>query len=141
VVICQRYPLFAFVLNTFLLIFYSAGYTKQVPLTFTIDNNVCDEIITDEEWLWQMLLNLLTNACKYTDRGSIHVRISICSEESLQRDVQLQKADRTPNAWRTASSPKSKYAPVLRHEIVDTLLCEVIDTGKNADDILSDICD
>eukprot|EP00598_Pedospumella_elongata_P012236 CAMPEP_0185012126 /NCGR_PEP_ID=MMETSP1098-20130426/98142_1 /TAXON_ID=89044 /ORGANISM="Spumella elongata, Strain CCAP 955/1" /LENGTH=583 /DNA_ID=CAMNT_0027541179 /DNA_START=832 /DNA_END=2583 /DNA_ORIENTATION=+ len=106
-----------------------AGYTKQVPLTFTIDSNVCDEIITDEEWLWQMLLNLLTNACKYTDRGSIHVRISICSEESLQRDVQLQKADRTPNAWRRANSPKSKYAPTLRNEVIDTLLCEVIDTG------------
>ena len=34
-------------------------------------------MITDEEWLWQMLLNLLTNACKYTAKGSIRVVVSL----------------------------------------------------------------
>jgi len=47
-----------------------------VPVSFEIDQNVSDRIITDEEWLWQMILNLLTNACKYTDRGEIRVVLS-----------------------------------------------------------------
>jgi len=53
-----------------------SGYGKQVPVSFEIAQNVNDRIITDEEWLWQMILNLLTNACKYTDRGEIYVKLS-----------------------------------------------------------------
>ena len=56
------------------------GYGKQVPVSFEVAKDVCDTIITDEEWLWQMMLNLLTNACKYTDRGGIHVRIRTTTE-------------------------------------------------------------
>jgi len=55
----------------------SNGYGKQVPVDFDIHSNVNDYVITDEEWLWQMLLNLLTNACKYTARGSIRVVVSL----------------------------------------------------------------
>ena len=52
------------------------GYGKQVPVSFEVAPDVCDEIITDEEWLWQMVLNLLTNACKYTDKGEINVTVT-----------------------------------------------------------------
>ena len=55
----------------------SNGYGKQVPLSFEVTSEVFDAVITDEEWLWQMLLNLLTNACKYTDKGSIKVAVSL----------------------------------------------------------------
>ena len=55
---------------------YSNGYGKQVPVSFKLARDVCDRIITDEEWLWQMVLNLLTNACKYTDKGEIRVTVS-----------------------------------------------------------------
>jgi signal transduction histidine kinase len=61
---------------------YSNGYGKQVPITYEVAPDMCDAVITDEEWLWQMLLNLLTNACKYTDRGSIAVRIQTTTEDS-----------------------------------------------------------
>lgn len=54
---------------------------KTVPVLFNIEENVYDSIITDEEWLWQMLLNLLTNACKYTEMGKIEVRVKILSEK------------------------------------------------------------
>ena len=47
-----------------------------MPVSFEIAQDVCEHIITDEEWLWQMILNLLTNACKYTDRGEIRVILS-----------------------------------------------------------------
>ena len=38
---------------------------------------VCDSIITDEEWLWQIMMNLLTNAGKHTTTGVIDVIISV----------------------------------------------------------------
>jgi signal transduction histidine kinase len=58
-------------------------------------------VITDEEWLWQMLLNLLTNTCKYTDRGSIQVNVRVDPTITL---------------------------PIALH---DALLFEVVDTGEN----------
>ncbi len=81
--------------------FYSNGFGKEVPVTFSVASNVCDRIITDEEWLWQMILNLLTNACKYTSRGDIRVSVSIKAE-----------------GLETGGVPKD-----------DMLLVEVIDTG------------
>jgi signal transduction histidine kinase len=82
---------------------FSHGYGKQVPITFEVAPNVCDAVITDEEWLWQMLLNLLTNACKYTDRGSIHVSVRV--------------------------DPTITLSMALH----DALLFEVIDTGEKYD--------
>mmetsp|Transcript_20783 Transcript_20783/g.29885 ORF Transcript_20783/g.29885 Transcript_20783/m.29885 type:complete len:796 (-) Transcript_20783:131-2518(-) len=57
------------------------GYCRQVPITFYISNKVFNYIITDEEWVWQMLLNLLTNACKYTEEGSIQVCCRRCEQD------------------------------------------------------------
>eukprot|EP00602_Paraphysomonas_sp_CaronLab_P013656 CAMPEP_0185041062 /NCGR_PEP_ID=MMETSP1103-20130426/39863_1 /TAXON_ID=36769 /ORGANISM="Paraphysomonas bandaiensis, Strain Caron Lab Isolate" /LENGTH=692 /DNA_ID=CAMNT_0027580635 /DNA_START=82 /DNA_END=2160 /DNA_ORIENTATION=+ len=56
------------------------GYSRRVPITFSIANTVFNDIITDEEWVWQMILNLLTNACKYTEEGSIQVVCRRCDQ-------------------------------------------------------------
>jgi hypothetical protein len=74
--------------------------------------NVCDEIITDEEWLWQMLLNLLTNACKYTDKGEIVVKVRTCT------DIILPDSDK---------SGQSDTGPARGQK--EALMFEVIDTG------------
>ena len=92
------------------------GYGKSVPVSFEVAPDVCDEIITDEEWLWQMLLNLLTNACKYTDKGSIKVRLSVTAEQLMSDKGATEKYSGLP--------------PLLMNNITpDMLLCEVIDTG------------
>jgi signal transduction histidine kinase len=85
-----------------------------VPITFSVAAEVCCEVITDEEWLWQMLLNLLTNACKYTDKGGIHVAISVSSEVTLP----ASGGDST-----IGDSKNNSPRPVA-------LLFEVIDTGR-----------
>jgi len=93
------------------------GYGKSVPVSFEVAPDVCDEIITDEEWLWQMLLNLLTNACKYTDKGSIKVRLSVTAEQLMSDKGATEKYSGLP--------------PLLMNNITpDMLLCEVIDTGE-----------
>eukprot|EP01032_Pedospumella_encystans_P019527 gene19527-22198_t len=98
------------------------GYGKQVPVHFEVAPEVSDTIITDEEWLWQMLLNLLTNACKYTQRGRIDVKLS------LRQDIEVEPEpvahDRMPprvNIPRLVMPTTEQPATML--------LCEVIDTG------------
>jgi signal transduction histidine kinase len=83
-----------------------------VPIVIDVATNVCDEIITDEEWLWQMLLNLLTNACKYTDKGSIQVKIRTCTGITL------------PDCEKSAHNGADPA-----HKEKEALLFEVIDTG------------
>ena len=64
-----------------------------MPITFEVAENICDELITDEEWLWQMLLNLLTNACKYTAKGSIKVKISLELHKAVVQMLQVEVID------------------------------------------------
>ena len=93
------------------------GYGKQVPVSFEVAKDVCDTIITDEEWLWQMMLNLLTNACKYTDRGSILVRIR------LDSDLSLSASSGHSSSFAVIGSAKPIANPIA-------LLVEVVDTGR-----------
>ena len=81
-------------------IFFSNGFGKQVPVTFEVAADVRNLVLTDEEWLRQMLLSLLTNACKYTDRGSIRVVVSLSGAAA---------------------------APMLRFDVIDTgnLHCKI----------------
>ncbi len=101
------------------------GYSKQVPVTFEVAPDVCDEIITDEEWLWQMLLNLLTNACKYTDRGSIRLRISVTVDSSGST-----KPKKGCFALLNGQNVPQLEIPRGSRDFIYVLLCEVLDTGE-----------
>ena len=46
---------------------------KDLKLTSTLDENLQPEILGDEARLQQILVNLVTNAVKFTDTGTIHV--------------------------------------------------------------------
>ena len=54
-------------------------YSRHVPVSFNLGSGIHNSIITDKEWLWQMIVNNLTNACKYTERGSIDVNVMLWS--------------------------------------------------------------
>lgn len=87
-------------------------------MSFHVPDHIVDSIITDEEWLWQMILNLLTNACKYTDRGDIKVVLSL---------IHAAITPHTPrNSIHTGSN--SSYTPTALTQ--EMLLVEVIDTGN-----------
>lgn len=50
-------------------------------MSFEVAADVRNSVLMDEEWLCQMLLSLLTNACKYTDQGDIRVVVSLSSAD------------------------------------------------------------
>ena len=83
-----------------------------------------DTIITDEEWLWQMLLNLLTNACKYTQRGRIDVKLS------LRQDIEVESEPAVHDRMPPRVNIPRLVMPTTE-EPVTMLLCEVIDTGES----------
>ena len=94
-----------------------------MPVYFEISPELFDTIITDEEWLWQMLLNLLTNACKYTQKGRIDVKLSLLRDQEVEQERESIDA-----ALQRVQVPKLKMQS--QSEPADMLLCEVIDTGE-----------
>jgi signal transduction histidine kinase len=56
---------------------------RSVPIVVEpFSPDICQCIITDEQWLMENLLCLISNAQKFTARGSIVVRYSLCTDVS-----------------------------------------------------------
>jgi len=56
-------------------IILSKVYEKSLEYTFTIDNTIPEYIYGDTNRIKQILLNLLSNSIKFTDRGSINISV------------------------------------------------------------------
>ena len=65
-------------------------FAKGVELLFSIDPEVPDHLIGDPLRLTQVLLNLLSNAAKFTEQGQISLRISL--QERGDEQVELLMA-------------------------------------------------
>ncbi len=50
---------------------------KNIELLFHIDDDVPDEIISDKKRIKQLLINILSNALKFTHKGSITTNITV----------------------------------------------------------------
>jgi len=56
------------------------AYEKELEIIFDLDPNLPDELVGDSLRLGQVLLNLTSNAIKFTDEGEITVRVLLESE-------------------------------------------------------------
>jgi signal transduction histidine kinase len=63
---------------------FSVGTTeKGIVILFNCDDSVPEVIVTDEQRIKQVLLNLLSNAMKFTAKGSITVNVHFNPEDSF----------------------------------------------------------
>ncbi|CAM9173372.1 unnamed protein product [Choristocarpus tenellus] len=62
-------------------------FTTTVPILYSISPQIERMVITDGEWIWQMCVNLLTNAVKYTTEGSISLDITLTSGTKIKPEV------------------------------------------------------
>jgi len=87
-------------------------YPKNVPVFINVDENVPTSIVSDDLKLFRSILNYLTNACKHTQNGSIHLRI-------FKREAAIaSSSDIDPGVSGTLMAP-----------ITDVLVVECEDTG------------
>lgn len=54
---------------------HTMKYTKKIKLGYKIGNDIPNQILGDERQLRQILINLVNNAIKHTDKGSIRVHV------------------------------------------------------------------
>jgi two-component system, sensor histidine kinase and response regulator len=59
---------------------------KNVELRTSVDDGVPDRVVSDPTRLRQIMLNLLSNALKFTERGYVQIRLTVqhCSKETCR---------------------------------------------------------
>ena len=73
-------------------IYRKAAFDKHLELRLSIADGVPDQIVGDATRLRQVLTNLISNAVKFTERGSIGIFVSIEDQESETKDCYLSIA-------------------------------------------------
>lgn len=66
---------------------------RQNQLLLYFDNNIPEEVLTDKTRLYQILMNLLSNALKFTKRGKVELSINTVDITSNYTDIQFQIKD------------------------------------------------
>lgn len=67
--------------------------SKQLELVLTIDPEVPTRLIGDPARLGQIVINLLNNAIKFTDQGSITVHVSLLQARDAQAELEIRITD------------------------------------------------
>mmetsp|Transcript_4443 Transcript_4443/g.7563 ORF Transcript_4443/g.7563 Transcript_4443/m.7563 type:complete len:353 (+) Transcript_4443:3-1061(+) len=81
-----------------------------------------------------MLLNFLTNACKHTDEGSVHVNVSLCSEPPAGRKKDVTKGASHDSPLRNglgkvSSGSDNRLLKQRQNDKEKQMLFEIVDSG------------
>lgn len=56
--------------------------TKPVEITIEIDEKITNDVVGDETFLTQILMNLFSNSVKFTEQGSIQLKVSVLEQKN-----------------------------------------------------------
>jgi two-component system sensor histidine kinase RpfC len=74
-------------------IFKPQADKKALSLTYEIASDVPESVIGDHNRLRQVLLNLISNAVKYTDNGSVTVRVTTAAKQDELNHLRFEIKD------------------------------------------------
>jgi signal transduction histidine kinase/CheY-like chemotaxis protein len=66
---------------------------KPLKLTYHVDDNVANYVIADEGRLQQILVNLIGNAIKFTDEGSVKLRVTASGVSNNTQEITFSVKD------------------------------------------------
>ncbi len=72
---------------------YPQVHSKEIDFECTVSSEICDSYIGDEMKLQQVLVNVLGNAVKFTDKGKISLDVSILGREKKQEKIRFVVSD------------------------------------------------
>jgi two-component system, OmpR family, aerobic respiration control sensor histidine kinase ArcB len=82
---------------------------KKLALNFDFDPNIPKTLMGDPLRIYRIILELLSNALKFTQKGSINVRVRLSEKTDSHRIVQMEIQDTGPGI------PKDKQADLFRN--------------------------
>ncbi|MGM0636002.1 MAG: PAS domain S-box protein [Bacteroidota bacterium] len=69
------------------------AHKKGLELFINLDKNLPDYIETDEVKLRQVLINLLNNALKFTDKGYVELKLSLLDQQAKKANLRFEVID------------------------------------------------
>jgi len=61
------------------------GFGSESPMYFEVEKRIAKLVISDRDWVWEMLINYLNNAQKFTRTGRIVARVTLVKEDQFLR--------------------------------------------------------
>ncbi len=74
-------------------LFEGRACRKSLDLKLSYSTNIQDKIIADKTRIEQILMNLLTNAIKYTEEGSVEISVSALSNNIYNSEIKIEVKD------------------------------------------------
>jgi len=77
-------------------LFTSLAKNKKLKLKITVDKNIPPQIITDENRLYQVIINLVSNAVKFSQSGEIKLNVDLENQGKSKLTIKVSISDTGP---------------------------------------------